>query len=189
MRSSLWLTPILTMVVYHRLLHFAIVFWNYFPAARNCADFLILSGRGSLDNFTALDYNKNTRRCLLRTSTSPWRNPDGCHNIELSGWALSAQNREPSVAADGSLLFIVLLIVQIKHERHNAANGTDGSENGQKCRSYMYRLPGIDFPWKLHTRLHSAFTGWQATVFYRTPSAKEEKLDMDGGISRNPLYR
>ena len=59
---------------------------------------------------------------------------------------LALKNREPSVAADGSLLFIVLLIVQIKHERHNAANGTDGSENGQKCRSYMYRLPGIDFP-------------------------------------------
>ena len=34
----------------------------------------------------------------------------------------------------------------------------------------MYRLPGDKFPVGLITPLHSALTGWQATVFYRTPS-------------------
>ena len=53
------------------------------------------------------------------------------------------------VRTDGSLLFIVhldYLINQIKHEGHNAANGANVSNHRPKCRSYMYRLPGIDFP-------------------------------------------
>ena len=37
-----------------------------------------------LDNFRSLGYNRNTRRCLPETSTSPWRNPDGCHNIQVT---------------------------------------------------------------------------------------------------------
>ena len=46
-------------------------------------------------------------------------------------------NRESSVGADGSLLFIV----QIQHERHDAGNGAKGSKDSQQCRSHMYILP------------------------------------------------
>ena len=53
----------------------------------------------------------------------------------------------------------------------------------------MYRLPRDEFPVRANTRLHSALTGWQATVFYRTPSTKEEKLDSDGGLPRLLLYK
>ena len=100
-----------------------------------------------LDNFRSLGYNKNTRRCLREQAPPRGETPTVATTYKrVVCLRAKPSNREPSVAADGSLLFIVLLIVQIKHERHNAANGTDGSENSQKCRSYMYRLPGIDFP-------------------------------------------
>lgn len=52
----------------------------------------------------------------------------------------------------------------------------------------MYRLPRDNFPVRAIHCLRSAPTGWQATVFYRTPSARE-KLDMDGGLPQGPLYR
>ena len=78
------------------------------------------------------------------------------------------------VRTDGSLLLVVR-IAQIQHERHNAGDGTQGSKDSQQCRSYMYRLPRDEFPVRANTRLHSALTGWQATVFYRAPSTKEEK--------------
>ena len=78
------------------------------------------------------------------------------------------------VRTDGSLLFVVR-IAQIQHERHNAGDRTQGSKDSQQCRSYMYRLPRDEFPVRANTRLHSALTGWQATVFYRAPSTKEEK--------------
>ena len=51
-------------------------------------------------------------------------------------------------------------------------------------KSYVYCLPEIDFPRGLYTRLHSALAGRQATVFYRTPSTKNDikKLNCDGGL-------
>ena len=41
----------------------------------------------------------------------------------------------------------------------------------------MYRLPRDEFPVRANTRLHSALTGWQATVFYRAPSTRRTKLN------------
>ena len=42
----------------------------------------------------------------------------------------------------------------------------------KKIRSRPQTI-GSEFPY--YTHLHSALTGWQATVFYRAPSTKEEK--------------
>ena len=74
---------------------------------------------------------------------------------ELPSSRNKSSSHEPSVRADGSLLFIV----QIQHERHNAGNGTDGSKDRQNHLRNMYRLPRKVFPRELSTSLHSAQHG------------------------------
>ena len=71
-------------------------------------------------------------------------------------------------AADGSLLFIV----QVQYERHNAGDGTQGSKDRQNGRSNMYPPPSEKFPAKAAYTPPFRSRGTQATVFYRTPSAK-----------------
>mgnify|MGYP003470579329 CR=1 FL=1 len=84
-----------------------------------------------------------------------WK-PRRCHIHKLTcPREKSLKLSESSVAADGSLLFIV----QIQHERHNAGNGTDGSKDRQNHLRNMYRLPRKVFPWELPTSLHSAQHG------------------------------
>ena len=86
------------------------------------------------------------------------------------------------------VVFLALLIKQIKHERHDAANRTDGSEHSQKCRSYMYRLPGNRFPVKAAYTPPFRFHGMAGNRLLPHTVYKGEKRKADGGVSRNPLY-
>ena len=93
--------------------------------------------------------------------------------------------------ADGSLLFIVhlnQLINQIKHERHNAANGANVSNHRPKCRSYMYRLPGNRFPVKAAYTPPFRFHGMAGNRLLPHTVYKGEKRKADGGISQRLLY-
>ena len=117
--------------------------------------------------------------------------PTVATTYKLTGRTLSAQTREPPVAADGSLLFIVhlnQLINQIKHERHNAANGANVSNHRPKCRSYMYRLPGNRFPVKAAYTPPFRFHGMAGNRLLPHTVYKGEKRKADGGISQRLLY-
>ena len=118
-------------------------------------------GPRGLDIFSRLGYNKSIRRCPLVTGTSPWWSPRRLPRHISYRVRVALSDRKPSVAADG----LLLLIVQVQYERHNTGNGAQSSKDSKKCRSYMYRLPRNEFPVRAIHRLHSALTGWQATVF------------------------
>ena len=86
---------------------------------------------------------KTTRRCPLVTGTSPRWKPDGCHkHMGLFGRELRSQTVSRLLVTDGLLLFIV----QVQHERHNAGNGAQRSKDRQQCRSHSILPPRDRFP-------------------------------------------
>ena len=97
----------------------------------------------------------------------------------------SPQHVSRLVSADGSLLFIV----QIQYERHDTGDRAQGPKDSQQCRSHMYiaSLGKISRGAVYTPPFRSA--GWQATVFYRAPSTKEEKTRLGRWASTCiPLY-
>ena len=98
------------------------------------------------------------------------------------------KHSEPSVAADGSLLF--MSIAQIKHERYDTGDSSDKANRRNHTRSNMYRLPSRkNFPRGLYTRLHSVPRGMTGnrlflpyTVEKEMPKANGEELDSNGGF-------
>ena len=114
-----------------------------------------------------------------------WGNPDGCHNIYLLDRELSSQ------AVSRLLQQTAHFFLSCRYSTSDTmlAMEPNAPRTVNNVEVICIASLGKDFPRELHTRLHSALTGWQATVFYRTPSTKEEKTRLGRWASTCiPLY-